>query len=341
MISGHPPQGTCRAIAARAGVRPENPRGFSRAPSASGSRALSELDTAVTVRRGRGGEPRFDPQSGPHTAFGRGVDRSARTRELLLDPRRAAPLRHVGRLRPGTPYALNFPDQVPVDGTRHPPLCARSTLSRIRRPATCPSGSTSRPDGPGKADDSAGAHARDAGARRPAPAWRSTTSIQSFMAQEGLACRDRHWRCGYLHRRQGRPPDPGTGRPAPSPWLAGFDVDDFGGSVPRLVKAAGGRCWSPNFKDLRADTVAEAHRRPRAAGRALDGQSAGGHGRGPRPRRRRLDQRPPGPGSSRDAGEGSAASEADAGGAVTRTPRRNGQAIRWKSPRAKRATVTR
>ena len=29
------------------------------------------------------------------------------------------------------------------------------------------------------------------------------------------------------------------GEPGPSPWLAGLDIDDFGGSVPRLVAAAG------------------------------------------------------------------------------------------------------
>jgi glycerophosphoryl diester phosphodiesterase len=51
-----------------------------------------------------------------------------------------------------------------------------------------------------------------------------------------------------------------AGKPGRSPWLAGLDVDDHGGSVPRLVKAAGGRCWSPNFRDLTADALAEAHR---------------------------------------------------------------------------------
>jgi glycerophosphoryl diester phosphodiesterase len=32
----------------------------------------------------------------------------------------------------------------------------------------------------------------------------------------------------------------------PSPWLAGFDPDQHGGSVPRAVRAAGGRMWGPN-----------------------------------------------------------------------------------------------
>ena len=48
-------------------------------------------------------------------------------------------------------------------------------------------------------------------------------------------------------------------RPGPSPWLAGLDVDDFGGSVPRLVKASGAPVWSPHYLDLEKARVAEAH----------------------------------------------------------------------------------
>jgi glycerophosphoryl diester phosphodiesterase len=48
------------------------------------------------------------------------------------------------------------------------------------------------------------------------------------------------------------------GAPGPSPWTAGFDIDDFGGSTPRLVQAAGCAVWSPRFADLAKDKVAEA-----------------------------------------------------------------------------------
>lgn len=49
-----------------------------------------------------------------------------------------------------------------------------------------------------------------------------------------------------------------AGREGASPWLAGLDVDDYGGSVPRLVKAAGCAVWSPFFRDLTAEALAEA-----------------------------------------------------------------------------------
>jgi glycerophosphoryl diester phosphodiesterase len=50
-----------------------------------------------------------------------------------------------------------------------------------------------------------------------------------------------------------------AGQPGPAPMLAGLDVDDYGGSVPRLVRAAGCAVWSPNARDLRPGAIEEAH----------------------------------------------------------------------------------
>jgi glycerophosphoryl diester phosphodiesterase len=52
----------------------------------------------------------------------------------------------------------------------------------------------------------------------------------------------------------------GEGRPGPSPWTAGLDVDDHGGSTPRLVAAAGCKIWSPDAATLLRPEVTEAHR---------------------------------------------------------------------------------
>jgi len=49
-----------------------------------------------------------------------------------------------------------------------------------------------------------------------------------------------------------------AGDPAGSPWTAGLKFADYG-SVPKMVKAAGGAVWSPFFGDLDAAKVAEAH----------------------------------------------------------------------------------
>ena len=49
------------------------------------------------------------------------------------------------------------------------------------------------------------------------------------------------------------------GRPGPSPWTAGLDIDAFGGSVPRLVKAAGCAVWSPFYREVSEEALSEAH----------------------------------------------------------------------------------
>ena len=36
-------------------------------------------------------------------------------------------------------------------------------------------------------------------------------------------------------------------KPGPSPWMAGFDIDDFD-SIPQAIKAAGGECWASSYK---------------------------------------------------------------------------------------------
>jgi glycerophosphoryl diester phosphodiesterase len=44
-----------------------------------------------------------------------------------------------------------------------------------------------------------------------------------------------------------------------SPWHAGLRRDEHGGSLPRLVKAAGCGTWSMFWRNLRADDVRDAH----------------------------------------------------------------------------------
>jgi glycerophosphoryl diester phosphodiesterase len=42
-------------------------------------------------------------------------------------------------------------------------------------------------------------------------------------------------------------------------WMAGFNPADYGGSLPRTIRAAGGTIWSPYFGDIDAALVTEAH----------------------------------------------------------------------------------
>jgi glycerophosphoryl diester phosphodiesterase len=61
----------------------------------------------------------------------------------------------------------------------------------------------------------------------------------------------------YLTNQQGANETVQIGKVGASPWLGGFDIDDYGGSIPKLVKAAGGAVWSPNFRDVTEALVRE------------------------------------------------------------------------------------
>jgi glycerophosphoryl diester phosphodiesterase len=41
--------------------------------------------------------------------------------------------------------------------------------------------------------------------------------------------------------------------------MAGLDIDDFSGSIPRAIKAAGGRCWAPYYKHVTINNLQTAH----------------------------------------------------------------------------------
>jgi glycerophosphoryl diester phosphodiesterase len=242
------------------GIAPENTLvGFARALSL-GVTTL-ELDLAVTkdgvvvvshdpllnpdLTRGPSGE--WIPKHGP--AFF----------SLTLDEVRKL---DVGRLRPGSAYAAQFPEQVPSDGAGVPTLAEVFALAKKAGNETVRFNIETKLD-PRKPDETpAPAAFVDAVLKvvREAKAT-SRTTLQSFdwrtlqYAQKVAP----EIETAYLTVQQ-RDDEIQIGRAGPSPWLAGFDVDDHGGSVPRLVKAAGGKVWSPQFRDLTRQSVAEAHR---------------------------------------------------------------------------------
>jgi glycerophosphoryl diester phosphodiesterase len=168
----------------------------------------------------------------------------------------------VGRIKPESKYAAQFPEQRAVDGARIP------TLADLFAVAS-PSGRAPRfnietklsPDHPGETPDpetfarlvvesvrKAGVSAR---VTIQSFDWRTLQAARKLAPGLGTVCltvqatlRDRQ--VDRLRK--------------PSPWLAGLDPVDYGGSVPRLVQAAGCGTWSPLYAELTADAVAEAHK---------------------------------------------------------------------------------
>lgn len=167
----------------------------------------------------------------------------------------------VGRIKPGSKYALQFPDQQPVDGARVPTLVELFDLAKSSGKAPRFNIETkSSPDKPDEAPDPE-TFARAVVEAVRAAGLSNRTTIQSF-----------DWRTLIAARKLA--PDIATvclttpstlkdrtvdGQRRPSPWLAGLDPAAHASSVPRLVEAAGCGIWSPRFAELTADLVAEAH----------------------------------------------------------------------------------
>lgn len=169
----------------------------------------------------------------------------------------------VGRLKPGTRYAAQHPEQQAVDGARLPTLDALFAL--VKRAGNPPPGhnpvrlALETKLSPLAPDDTAApepfaralvAAVRDAGlASRTSILsfdWRTLQLIQREAPEISTV---------YLTARQRWLDNVGTG--PVSPWTAGFALRDHG-SVPRMVKAAGGKVWSSFHGDLDAAQVKEA-----------------------------------------------------------------------------------
>ena len=78
--------------------------------------------------------------------------------------------------------------------------------------------------------------------------WRSLQAVQNIAPEIQTV---------YLTAQQSWLDNVGAGRPEGSGWTAGFQFRDHG-SIPKMIKAAGGSHWSVHFRDLDAGKVKEA-----------------------------------------------------------------------------------
>ena len=166
----------------------------------------------------------------------------------------------VGRIRPDSSYAKQFPDQRPVPGTRIPTLSELFALVRK-------SGNTRvrfnietkiDPNHPEESLDPPGFVSRLLGLIE-AEGFSDRVMIQSFDWRTLLLVQQRAPKIPTVYLTLQR----GSGQTVvldqATNWTAGFNPADHGGSLPRTIKAAGGAIWSPYFGDVTAALVAEAH----------------------------------------------------------------------------------
>ena len=168
----------------------------------------------------------------------------------------------VGRLNPRSAYAARFPDQEPVDGERIPLLADVLDLAYKR--------------GHGRVNVAievktfAEQPERTASPEAFAQGLREVVEATGTIALVSIMAFD--WRVlGAVQRLMPQVPtvalteeQPGSdtvrlGSPRPSPWLGGLDPARFDNSVVRLVKATGAGTWGPDYLDLNAARIEEAH----------------------------------------------------------------------------------
>ena len=168
----------------------------------------------------------------------------------------------VGRLKPRTPYARRYPAQKAVDGQRIPTL--RDVISlykqQCHKPIELWIEIKTTPEKP---------------ALTPAPEIISEMVVK-ILREKNISDRARilsfDWR-NLVHVQKIAPDIPTVylslegvrlnnikpGRPGSSPWMAGVDIDDFAGSIPHAVQAAGGRYWAPYYKHVTLNNIQTAH----------------------------------------------------------------------------------
>jgi glycerophosphoryl diester phosphodiesterase len=166
----------------------------------------------------------------------------------------------VGRIRPGSKYAAQFPDQRAVPGTRIPTLkevidlVRKSGNGRVRLNIETkidpnhPEQSV-RPERfvsllldllrAEKFEDRVMVQSFD---------WRTLQLVQKLAPEIPTV---------YLTTQEGSAPTVSLDKA--SAWTAGFNPAVHGRSLPRTIKAAGGSIWSPYFGDVTDALISESH----------------------------------------------------------------------------------
>jgi glycerophosphoryl diester phosphodiesterase len=168
----------------------------------------------------------------------------------------------VGRIKPGTAYAKLFPEQVAADGIRAPRLADLFAMVRKSGDRSVRFNIETKLSPLAPADTLAPEpfarkvieEIRRAGMARRATLqsfdWRTLRVAQQVAPEIPTV---------YLTAQQKFLDNICAGPDcADSPWTAGFQLRHHG-SVPRMVKAAGGAVWSPFHRDVDAAKVKEAH----------------------------------------------------------------------------------
>ena len=165
----------------------------------------------------------------------------------------------VGRIRPGSRTAERFPAQEPVDGTPIPTLDEVLALARAVPGLRVNIETKISPEKPEETvSPELFVEAILASLDRNEMADRAILQSFDWRTLQIAQAKRPGLPTAYLTAQARWLDNVRRGQPGTSPWSAGFDVDDHGGSIPRMVKAAGGAIWSPNYRELSPAEIREA-----------------------------------------------------------------------------------
>lgn len=166
----------------------------------------------------------------------------------------------IGRIKPGTRYATDFSEQKPIDGTRVPRLAELFEMVRRggherMRFAIETKLNPHLPDATQAPEPFATAlvaEIRKAGMQQRVQImsfdWRTLQVVQRIAPEIPTV---------YLSAQQSWLDNIAAGKPEDSAWVAGFSHRTHG-SVPQMIKAAGGGIWSVHHGDIDAAKVKQA-----------------------------------------------------------------------------------
>jgi glycerophosphoryl diester phosphodiesterase len=164
----------------------------------------------------------------------------------------------IGRLNPASAYAKQFPLQQAADGQRFPTLVevfALGTAKRVRFNVETKITPTSGDETPDPATFARlvveAIRKADLTQRVTVQSfdWRTLIEVKRLAPDIATACLTIETPNNDTVQRQAA---------TPSPWHAGLGLAQHGGSLPRLVKAAGCGTWSMFWRNLTPESLAEA-----------------------------------------------------------------------------------
>jgi len=168
----------------------------------------------------------------------------------------------IGRINPATDYVQELPHQVAVDGARIPTLEEVVWLTRVAQNTEVRFNIEIKvsPEAPDDTLDP------DAFTERVLTEMgrlgiTERCTLQSFDWRVPLHCQQiaPEITTGYVSAQQTWYDTIWANVQEPSPWTDRFQYADYAGSLPEMVKAAGGAIWSPYYGELTKKLIAYAH----------------------------------------------------------------------------------